>query len=407
MFLLLQVLVACGICGVAADCAREQLNEDIVSMLQVKVNQRKGHKVEEHMSSGSFSGTADDLIREHMMLNETLFEESEMSLKPKLEIQDMRLPTAEEKQEFLDATNKYRCMHGAPPLTWNDDLAAVSNKYITPMTVMKHSTDHYDLSFPRGPAGENLAIRSRSQNGQPVPVAVGSGFASSIVHSWYKEVVNCESLRGNFCEAAVRPSSSFTEGKKGPLGECCCPSGQKPKVDSSGETRCMIGHFTALIWKGATTLGCAFSKSQSPLVIICRYGVDRNHESSDIPNMRGYYSTNVLPTNGKTEAQCSAKSSHRGAPKPSSSRHSSKPSSLPHSIEGVPVVRVVPDDQPKKRRTHVAQVVSVKKPKSRRKAKIVDDQPKKRRTHVARVVSVEKPKSRRKAKTIPMAKARW
>ena len=28
----------------------------------------------------------------------------------------------DEKQEFVDVTNMYRCMHGAPNVEWNDEM---------------------------------------------------------------------------------------------------------------------------------------------------------------------------------------------------------------------------------------------------------------------------------------------
>lgn len=36
------------------------------------------------------------------------------------ESNSMDFITDEEKEEFVDQHNLYRCMHGAPPLEWND-----------------------------------------------------------------------------------------------------------------------------------------------------------------------------------------------------------------------------------------------------------------------------------------------
>ena len=80
-------------------------------------------------------------------------------------MQGLLAATAAQAKEFVDATNKYRCMHGAPAVVWDDDMAANANKYISPLTEMEHSNS-YDLKPPFGPAGENLAWGS-----DPMPPA--------------------------------------------------------------------------------------------------------------------------------------------------------------------------------------------------------------------------------------------
>ena len=68
-------------------------------------------------------------------------------------------------------------------------------------------SDSYHLAYPAGPAGENLAA------GQSTP--------TSAVNAWYNEVNDC-----------IWPG---------------CQSG------NGGAT---VGHFTAMIWSGATQMGC-------------------------------------------------------------------------------------------------------------------------------------------------------
>merc|ERR1719401_1654494 len=165
-----------------------------------------------------------------------------------------RSPNDEEKAAFITMHNLYRCMHGVEPLTWSDAMTADAERYIRGMTTMEHS-DSYNIRPPAGPAGENLAW--------------SSGFlaAGSAVTMWYEEVNDC----------ATGDPESFTDG---------CARGKPGRA---------VGHFTAMIWKGAKELGCAFSNSDGPTVIICRYKAGDQLDLST-PNMNkpDNYPPNVL-----------------------------------------------------------------------------------------------------------------
>lgn len=193
----------------------------------------------------------------------------------------MRNATADEKQAFLDWTNSYRCMHGVDPVAWSDAVAANAAVYIGPMTTMVHSQS-YSLSPPAGPAGENLYWASAVQTSAELGTAAGA------VKAWYREVNSC-----------VGGPTGFTDG---------CVNG------TNGTT----GHFTAMIWKGVKTIGCAFSNSVKPIVILCRYKAG-DTLSLDTPNMNkatGNYKLHVFPAN-KTLAQCTtggAATTSTGAP---------------------------------------------------------------------------------------------
>jgi len=155
--------------------------------------------------------------------------------------------------EWLTATNKYRCDHGAPPLKWSAAMAADAQTYVNTLSSMQHS-DSYSLQPPAGPAGENLAQ---------------GGFASvtAVVAAWYSEVNDCVSLPG-------------------------CENGKGGKA---------TGHFTALVWVGAKELGCAKNTNN---IYICRYKAG-DTLSIDTPNMnkaRGNYKPNVLAKVSNTAA---------------------------------------------------------------------------------------------------------
>lgn len=173
-----------------------------------------------------------------------------------------RAATATEQQGFVDAHNKYRCMHGAPAVTWSSDMADSASEYIDPLTELEHS-DSYSIAPPAGPAGENLAM----------------GYAAltpeEAVKMWYEESEDC-----------VGGAKNFNDG--------CNP----------GANGAITGHFTAMIWTGVKQIGCAFSASTSPTLVICRYKSGDTLDD-DTPNMGT--SDNYVPhvlAKTKTEDEC-------------------------------------------------------------------------------------------------------
>ena len=161
-------------------------------------------------------------------------------------------------------------MHGAGPLMWNDALADSSFQFFKYQSMVSHHhSESYDLTAAQGgPAGENLAFGTPSIS------------ADKAVHMWYAEIRDCGPFPG--CDA----------GAKG-----------------------VVGHFTALVWKGTTVMGCA--KSIDGQLIVCRYGNGPHSElSCNTPNMDGCYQENV-PAATKTEGECGVRSSSTAeAPSP-------------------------------------------------------------------------------------------
>eukprot|EP00386_Alphamonas_edax_P009615 GDKI01031535.1.p1 GENE.GDKI01031535.1~~GDKI01031535.1.p1 ORF type:complete len:240 (-),score=68.32 GDKI01031535.1:92-811(-) len=150
-------------------------------------------------------------------------------------------------QEWLISTNKYRCMHDSPFLTWDACMATSAQEWAD-AGEFQH-LDSYGLAPCAGPAGENLAMGQQS--------------SSAAVSDWYSEV-----------SLWTEGSTQFTAG---------------------------TGHFTALIWKGATKLGCGVNKEKA--LYVCRYkGTDT--KDCKTPNMGGCFADNVPPRNTKTEAEC-------------------------------------------------------------------------------------------------------
>jgi len=94
---------------------------------------------------------------------------------------------------------------------------------------MQHS-DSYSISVDKGgPAGENLYWASWKAN------------PTEVVEAWYSEINECNALPG--CTYSTKGG--------------------------------MVGHFTAVVWKGASRLACTRSDVE-PGLLACRYGGDTN-----------------------------------------------------------------------------------------------------------------------------------
>lgn len=155
---------------------------------------------------------------------------------------------------WVDLTNAKRGLHGACPLTWSQDMADGMKDWVDGLTTGMVHSDSYHLPPPQGPAGENLAQSS----GRITP--------ETSVSMWYNEEHDCASLPG--CQEGVNGA--------------------------------VVGHFTALVWKGAREMGCAISDNGN--FAGCRYRAG-DTLSGDTPNMRGHYVENVGSL-GETASAC-------------------------------------------------------------------------------------------------------
>ncbi len=140
--------------------------------------------------------------------------------------------TTEATHAGLVTHNQLRKLHGAPALQWDDELANMAAKHAA-RCQFKHSSYRY---------GENLAT------GFPTPAAA--------IKAWYGE------------------SSDY--------------SYRRPRFSSR------TGHFTQLVWKSTTKLGCAVAacngKNGTPGdFLVCEYSPAGNINSPE------YFSANVTP----------------------------------------------------------------------------------------------------------------
>jgi len=140
-------------------------------------------------------------------------------------------------QAALDEHNRLRAKHSAPALTWDAALESQAKSWAA-RCVWEHSTMGN---------GENLWAGSGSTFSGDAPVT-----------SWYNELTN--------------PGYDFSN----------------PGFSSG------TGHFTQVVWKSSTKLGCAV-QACDPLPPLRFSGNFFVCEYSPPGNFRGQYSNNVLP----------------------------------------------------------------------------------------------------------------
>jgi len=147
-----------------------------------------------------------------------------------------RAPSAE-AQLLLDAHNRYRAEHCAPPLTWSPELAAFAQRWANTLRDKGCAFEH-----SRGTYGENLAAGT-----------TGALDPRSVVAMWYDEIADY----------------SFA----------------KPAFSTQ------TGHFTQVVWRGTQRLGCAMTQCKGMDIWVCEYDPPGNWE--------GRYREHVLPSTCK------------------------------------------------------------------------------------------------------------
>ncbi|KAI8084975.1 CAP domain-containing protein [Halteromyces radiatus] len=126
---------------------------------------------------------------------------------------------------IVNTHNKFRKIHSAPALKWDKKLAQYAQNWSN-KCVFQHSG---------GPYGENLAM--------------GYGSLNAAIQAWYDE------------------GKSYNY--------------NNPGFSSS------TGHFTQVVWKGTTKIGCGLGKCNGRNILTCSYKAPGN--------MLGDFPNNVLP----------------------------------------------------------------------------------------------------------------
>jgi len=138
-----------------------------------------------------------------------------------------------EAQALVDAHNRVRAKHCAGPLAWSPKLAQVAQQWANSLRDQGCAFGH-----SKGSYGENLAAGS-----------TGILDPESVVKMWYDEVAQYKFPNGGF----------------------------------SMKT----GHFTQVVWRATTHVGCGHSQCKGMDIWVCEYDPAGNWE--------GQYRENVLP----------------------------------------------------------------------------------------------------------------
>jgi hypothetical protein len=146
-------------------------------------------------------------------------------------------------QDFVNAHNEKRCLHGSPAVVWDADVAASARAWAG-QCKFEHSSGSGN--------GENLAWMS----GSSAPPA------SRSVQMWYDEISDYDYSNPGF----------------------------------SGAT----GHFTQVVWKDSTRIGCGVcdDTARGRYIVTCQYAGPGNYNNQ--------YAAQVPALNGKTLEQCAS-----------------------------------------------------------------------------------------------------
>ena len=139
---------------------------------------------------------------------------------------------------LLAIHNRERARTGAPPLVWDGRLAAAASAF-GPALIARGSLAHSDPASRPG-QGENLWMGSR-----------GAYSLEEMAGSWAEE------------KQLFRP-------------------GIFPDVSATGKYG-DVGHYTQMIWRGSTSVGCALRRSARWDFLICRYAPPGNVVGRSVP----------------------------------------------------------------------------------------------------------------------------
>ena len=137
--------------------------------------------------------------------------------------------TEKQKIELLAAHNKYRAALGETALTWSDSLAASAGAWADHLANEVHALKHSGALA----RGENLAVWT-----------AGRATLTRLVDLWGAE-------KRYFVEASF------------------------PDVSSTGDWH-TVAHYTQMIWRNTTEVGCGLARGDGYDFLVCRYSPQGN-----------------------------------------------------------------------------------------------------------------------------------
>jgi len=142
-----------------------------------------------------------------------------------------------EMQAMVDAQNRLRAAHCAPPLVWSTAVAEHAQKWADHLASRGCALQHSETEYGENISGGSLSTQTPDQ----------------VASLWYRENAGYHYAPGGF---------SMT-----------------------------TGHFTQLVWRGSQRLGCGAASCGDLRVWVCNY--------DPAGNMQGDFNGNVLPTSCK------------------------------------------------------------------------------------------------------------
>jgi uncharacterized protein YkwD len=138
---------------------------------------------------------------------------------PKVEHPNLIKLTQLQKQEFIDAHNKWRADVGVPPLTWNNDLENYAGEW----------------AIENGKKNCKMQHRSDTDYGENLYWSSGMPFSpKGVVDSWGSEIEDYND-------------------------------------ELIGDAKAVVGHYTQIVWRTTTEVGCAAFQCGKALLVVCNY----------------------------------------------------------------------------------------------------------------------------------------
>lgn len=132
--------------------------------------------------------------------------------------------TAEQKQQFIEAHNRWRSDVGVPPLKWSDDLEKYAAEWAT----------------KQGKKNCKMKHRSDTEYGENLFWTTADTFTpKAVVDDWGSEIKDYH-------------------------GEVF------------GKSKGVVGHYTQIVWRTTTHVGCAAYKCKNAILVVCNYNPPGN-----------------------------------------------------------------------------------------------------------------------------------
>jgi uncharacterized protein YkwD len=129
-----------------------------------------------------------------------------------------------QKKEFIDAHNRWRADVGIPPLKWSDDLENYAGEW----------------AVENGKKNCKMVHRTQNEYGENLYWSSGMAFSpKGAVDSWGSEIKDY-------------------------------------KGEVVGKSNGVVGHYTQIVWRTTTEVGCAAFQCGSALLVVCNYNPPGN-----------------------------------------------------------------------------------------------------------------------------------